>query len=171
MQVTWLSLKSFALRVSNMGNGNTALLFANQRLLALEEAGLPFELTVPALESVGEYHFGLQVLLIQNPATHLKRNIPILAFEEDKPAKFGVFPRHFDPKKDEVIWFESRTCHIFHTSQAWEEKDSEGNVVAVCMTGCRSNRLSCEITKFGKTDETTYRGGKTLEELGKHIPP
>ncbi|KAG0091396.1 hypothetical protein BGZ93_008839 [Podila epicladia] len=255
MQVTWLSLKSFFLRVSNMGNGNTALLFANQRLLALEEAGLPFELTVPALESVGEYNFEedgirrgkkpwlpnteactahpkvcprtgetilfnwrflekpfmfysvitpdgkrriwnapipgyseptmthdfaiterhsilLQVPLIQNPATHLKRNIPILAFEEDKPAKFGVFPRYFDPKKDEVIWFESRTCHIFHTSQAWDEKDSEGNVVAVCMTGCRSNRLPCEITKWGKTDETTYRGGKTMEELTKkHIPP
>lgn len=57
MQLTWLSVKSFVLRVSNMGNGNTALLFANQRLLALEEAGLPFELTVPALESVGEYNF------------------------------------------------------------------------------------------------------------------
>ncbi|KAF9426720.1 hypothetical protein BGZ94_006112 [Podila epigama] len=249
LQLSWLVLKSIVLRVSNMSNGNTALLFANSRLLALQEAGIPHEMTVPSLETIGEYNFEeegtrrkkpilpgteactahpkvcprtgetflfswrymerpfvfysvisadgkrriwdapipgykepsmshdfaitethtilLQVPLIMNPFTHLPRNSPILSFETNKPAKFGILPRYFDPKKDEVIWFETRACHMFHTSQAWDEKDADGNVVAVCMTGCRSNRLPSEVTKWGTTDTSNYRGGKTMEEYAK----
>ncbi|KAF9181505.1 hypothetical protein BGZ50_005477 [Haplosporangium sp. Z 11] len=89
---------------------------------------------------------------------------PIISFDPEAPARFGIFPRYFDSTKDEVIWFESRACHIFHTANAWDEKDAEGNVVAVCMTACRSERFVNDINLWQPTGPEGYGGGKTEKE-------
>lgn len=70
---------------------------------------------------------------------NLLKNRPVLAYESEKPARFGVFPRR-DPSA--VRWFETSACCIFHTANTWDEYDSEGNVVAVNMLACRLTSAS-----------------------------
>ena len=48
-------------------------------------------------------------------------------FFRDKPARFGLIPRH----GTEVRWFEAEPCYVYHTINAWEEGDE------VVMVGCR----------------------------------
>ncbi|KAG0367922.1 hypothetical protein BGZ54_002992 [Gamsiella multidivaricata] len=98
---------------------------------------------------------------------HMKEGKPIIAFDPSSPSHFGIIPRYFDSSKDEVIWFESRACHIFHTANAWEEKDANGNVVAVCMTACRSERFIADINLWQPTGTDGYGGGKTQAEYEK----
>ncbi|KAF9971336.1 Dixin [Actinomortierella ambigua] len=43
--------------VKDVGNGNTALTFAQSRVLALQEGGSPWEVEVPNLDTVGQYWF------------------------------------------------------------------------------------------------------------------
>lgn len=87
-----------------------------------------------------------------------------MAFDEREPAKFAVFPRHFNPKKgDKVKWFETPACHMFHTANAWEEKDENGNTIAVCFTACRSERFVSDLTLWAPGPDG-HSGGKTTEE-------
>jgi carotenoid cleavage dioxygenase-like enzyme len=55
-----------------------------------------------------------------------------IRFDKQAPSRFGVVPRH----GSEVRWFETRACYAYHTINAWEEQDADGNTV-VHMTGCR----------------------------------
>ena len=43
--------------VTNLSTANTALAFVGTRLLALGEAGVPYETSVPSLDTVGEWYF------------------------------------------------------------------------------------------------------------------
>lgn len=54
---------------------------------------------------------------------NLLKNRPFVSYDEDLPARFGVFPRT-DPS--EVKWFETSGCCIFHTANTW---DDDGPVV------------------------------------------
>ncbi|KAF9574425.1 hypothetical protein EC968_006585 [Mortierella alpina] len=102
-----------------------------------------------------------------DPVKHRKEGKPIMAFDSNSPTRFGVIPRYFDSTKDEVIWFEARACHIFHTANTWDEKDADGNVVAVCMTACRSERFISNINLWQPSTPGGYGGGKTTEEFQK----
>ncbi len=42
-------------------------------------------------------------------------------FFRDRPARFGLVPRH--GRGDEVRWFEAEPCYVYHTINAWEEGD------------------------------------------------
>ncbi|KAG0052784.1 hypothetical protein BGZ83_002138 [Gryganskiella cystojenkinii] len=95
---------------------------------------------------------------------HSKEGKPIFAFDPTVPSKFGIIPRYFDASKDEVRWFESLSCHIFHTANAWDERDAEGNIVAVCMTACRSARFVANVNQWQPTTANAFGGGKTAEE-------
>lgn len=46
----------------------------------------------------------------------------------DQPARFGVVPKH--GTGDQVRWFETDTCYIYHVVNAWEDGDE------VVMTAC-----------------------------------
>lgn len=46
----------------------------------------------------------------------------------DQPARFGVVPRR--GRGDEIKWFETDTCYIYHVINTWEEGDE------VIMTAC-----------------------------------
>ncbi|KAF9930817.1 hypothetical protein BGZ67_005601 [Mortierella alpina] len=102
-----------------------------------------------------------------DPVKHRKEGKPVIAFDSSSPARFGIIPRYFDSTKDEVIWFETRACHIFHTANAWDEKDSDGKVVAVCMTACRSERFISDINRWQPSTPGEHDGGKTAEEYQK----
>ena len=55
-----------------------------------------------------------------------------IAFHRDTPARFGVVPRH----GTEVRWFEAPSCYCYHTINAWEERNADGERVIV-LTACR----------------------------------
>ncbi|MGF1538301.1 MAG: carotenoid oxygenase family protein [Elainellaceae cyanobacterium] len=46
---------------------------------------------------------------------------PGLAFERDRPSRFGVMPRH--GTNDDIRWFESGSCYAFHVLNAFEDGD------------------------------------------------
>ena len=46
----------------------------------------------------------------------------------DQPARFGVAPRN--GRGDQIRWFETETCYIYHVANAWEDGDE------VVMTAC-----------------------------------
>ncbi|KAG0364871.1 hypothetical protein BGZ54_007076 [Gamsiella multidivaricata] len=221
-EMIWMSIKGAIYGLTNIANGNTALTFINNRLLALNEAGTPFETKVPSLDTVGDYYFEddghkrrkvwvpnteactahpkidpktgetiffswhipkpfvkysvisadgkrsvweetipgftkpcmmhdfaitstysimLKLPVFSDPVKNIKQKKAIVSFDESVPAYFGIIPRHFNCETDRVLWFEARGCMIFHTANAWDEKDADGNVVAVCMTACRAERL------------------------------
>jgi carotenoid cleavage dioxygenase len=54
---------------------------------------------------------------------------PVLMFERDLPARYGILPRHGG--NDDVKWFEMPAHYMYHTSNAWEDGDE------VVLHGCR----------------------------------
>lgn len=64
----------------------------------------------------------------------LKEGKRRVRFHPDKPSRFGVMPRHDDGSNCQ--WFELPACYIYHTVNAYEEVDKQGNTVVV-MTACR----------------------------------
>jgi carotenoid cleavage dioxygenase len=56
---------------------------------------------------------------------------PAFAFERDRPSRFGILPRHGDNQT--IRWFESPSCYVFHTLNAYESGD---NIILIaCRTG------------------------------------
>jgi len=64
----------------------------------------------------------------------MKRGEPMIAFESDRPSRFGILPRHGD--NSQIRWFEAPPCYIFHTLNAYEQGDE------VILVACRMNYTS-----------------------------
>lgn len=64
----------------------------------------------------------------------LKQGRRRVRFDRDRPARFGVMPRYDDGTG--CRWFTLPSCYIYHTINAHEERDGQGNTVVV-MTACR----------------------------------
>ncbi|KAF2679438.1 carotenoid oxygenase [Lentithecium fluviatile CBS 122367] len=88
---------------------------------------------------VSKHHTVILDLPLTLSPFNLLHNKPVVAYEPDKPSRFGVFPRR-DPSA--VRWFETAGCSIFHTANTWDEFDSEGDVAAVNMLTCRLTSAS-----------------------------
>ncbi|BFZ64965.1 hypothetical protein YB2330_006127 [Saitoella coloradoensis] len=65
------------------------------------------------------------------------KGVPMISFNPLRRARFGVFPRLYKAGEDEIIWFKTDACMIFHSANAWDEIDEKGEVNAVCMVACR----------------------------------
>jgi len=70
---------------------------------------------------------------------NLAKNKPIVFYEPEKPARFGIFPRHHP---ESVRWFETDGCLILHTANTWDEYNSAGGISAVSMLACRLTSAS-----------------------------
>ncbi|KAF9913182.1 hypothetical protein EC991_003642 [Linnemannia zychae] len=234
----WFYIKLSYYKITNIGDGNTALAFFGSRLLALHEGGKPVETAVPSLNTTGEYYFeedpdkkdkhavvtahpkidpktgelmffayslykpaafysvvsaegkrkvwrqkvdltkpsmmhdfattDTYSIMINCPMYFEVGNVlkgkPTLAYDPEAKARFGLIPRYFNDSRDKVFWFEARNCHIFHTANAWDEKDANGNIVAVCMTACRSDKFIRDINLWQPSGPDNYDGGKTEAE-------
>ncbi|KAI6837247.1 carotenoid oxygenase, partial [Hortaea werneckii] len=68
-----------------------------------------------------------------DPMNQLK-GLPPVAYDSSKPSRFGVFPR-WSPEN--VTWFETDACCIFHTANTWDSHNSTGAVSGVNMLACR----------------------------------
>jgi carotenoid cleavage dioxygenase-like enzyme len=70
---------------------------------------------------------------------NLAKNKPIVFYQPEKPARFGLFPRR---NPELVRWFETRGCCILHTANTWDEYDNTGDITAVSMLACRLTSAS-----------------------------
>ncbi|KAI6961369.1 carotenoid oxygenase, partial [Hortaea werneckii] len=69
-----------------------------------------------------------------DPMNQLK-GLPPVAYDSSKPSRFGVFPR-WHPEN--VTWFETDACCIFHTANTWDSHNNNtGAVSGVNMLACR----------------------------------
>lgn len=70
---------------------------------------------------------------------NMMRNKPVVAYDPTVNSRFGVFPRH---RPEQVRWFETKACCIFHTANTWEDTSidkptGELKINAVNMLACR----------------------------------
>lgn len=65
---------------------------------------------------------------------NLLKNRPVVEYDATKTSRLGVFQRHHP---EQVRWFETKACCIFHTANTWDEVDSNGTTQAVNMLVCR----------------------------------
>lgn len=67
-------------------------------------------------------------------------NKPVVSYDPTGRSRFGVFPR-WSP--DQVRWFETNPCCIFHTANTWDTiSKSSGQVTNVNMLACRLTSAS-----------------------------
>nr|WP_216595526.1 carotenoid oxygenase family protein [Myxosarcina sp. GI1] len=78
----------------------------------------------------------------------MQRGEPPLMFENNKPSRFGIVPRHSD--NSDIRWFETSACYVFHTLNAYEEGDE------VVLIACRMNSTNVltENTESALEDST-----------------
>ena len=71
---------------------------------------------------------------------NLSRGTPVVSYDPLGKSRFGVFPRHHP---DQVRWFETNPCCIFHTANAWETREKSLNLPAEETT---VHLLTCRLT-------------------------
>lgn len=101
---------------------------------------------------------------------NLAKNKPVIEYDATKPARFGVFPRHHP---EQVKYFETTACCIFHTANAWDDFDSSGQVETVHLLTCRLTS-ACLVFSAGNiaaprsTKKTTEAVRKTMPFFSKY---
>lgn len=88
---------------------------------------------------VSRHHTVILDIPLSLTPLNLAKNKPVVVYEPEKPARFGVFPRRHP---ELVRWFETDGCCILHTANTWDEYDSSNQVVAVNMLACRLTSAS-----------------------------
>ena len=69
--------------------------------------------------AITEHHTILMDLPMHADPELLRAGKVRVKFFRDKPARFGIIPRH--GKGTEIRWFEAGPCYVYHTINAWEE--------------------------------------------------
>ncbi|KAF3481704.1 carotenoid cleavage dioxygenase 1 [Arthroderma uncinatum] len=112
----------------------------------LEPQSPLLNIPVPGIKSAKMMHdFGVShehTVIIDLPLSldpvNLAYNKPVIAYEVDGCTRFGIFPRY---KPDQVRWFETAPCCIFHTTNTWESEGGEGGIDGLVL-----NMLVCRMT-------------------------
>ena len=104
---------------------------------------------VPGISSAKMMHdFGVSsthTIIMDLPLSldplNLAKNKPVVAYDPTCRSRFGVFPRH---RPQDVHWFETNSCCIFHTANSWNSTDPRS------MNGFQGlemvNMLACRLT-------------------------
>ena len=104
---------------------------------------------VPGISSAKMMHdFGVSsthTIIMDLPLSldplNLARNKPVVAYDPTSRSRFGVFPRH---RPQDVCWFETKPCCIFHTANSWNSTDPH---VKEGFPGLEMvNMLACRLT-------------------------
>ncbi|KAI9800740.1 MAG: hypothetical protein M1833_003156 [Piccolia ochrophora] len=93
---------------------------------------------------------------------NLARNKPVVSYDSMGKSRFGIFPRR---QPENVRWFETDACCIFHTANTWDEiAQSKGlsKLVAVNMLACRLTSASVVFSAGNIAAPTPSRN--TVEE-------
>ncbi|KAI9733418.1 MAG: hypothetical protein M1834_003502 [Cirrosporium novae-zelandiae] len=89
---------------------------------------------------VSSNHTVIMDLPLSLDPLNLLKGRPIVCYDPSYCSRFGVFPR-YDP--DQIRWFETKACCIFHTANTWDEIStlSGDQVVPIAV-----NMLVCRLT-------------------------
>jgi carotenoid cleavage dioxygenase-like enzyme len=89
---------------------------------------------------VSQSHTVIMDLPLSLDPRNLARGKPAVHYDPLGQSRFGVFPR-WHP--EEVRWFETSACCIFHTANTWDEiSPVNDEVMAVSMLACRMTSAS-----------------------------
>ncbi len=104
---------------------------------------------VPGIKSAKMMHdFGVSsthTIIMDLPLSldplNLAQNKPVVAYDPTGRSRFGIFPRY---QPQEVRWFETKPCCIFHTANSWTSIDSKAATGSPGME--MVNMLACRLT-------------------------
>ena len=71
---------------------------------------------------------------------NLAKNKPVVAYDPTGCSRFGIFPRRHP---EDVRWFETTACCIFHTANTWSTSTIGGSA---CLDTELINMLACRLT-------------------------
>ena len=107
---------------------------------------------VPGISSAKMMHdFGVSsthTIIMDLPLSldplNLAKNKPVVAYDPTSRSRFGVFPRY---RPQDVCWFETNPCCIFHTANSWNSTDPQSakgfpGLAMVNMLACRLTSAS-----------------------------
>ncbi|KAL9019590.1 MAG: hypothetical protein Q9185_003131 [Variospora sp. 1 TL-2023] len=111
-----------------------------------------FNAPVPGVQSAKMMHdFGVtksHSIIMDLPLSldplNLAKNKAVVAYDPTSPSRFGVFPRY---RPENIQWFETRACCIFHTANSWDTlltdpASGETQIESINMLACRLNSAS-----------------------------
>lgn len=92
---------------------------------------------------VSRQHTIIMDLPLSLDPTNSLRGKPVVEYDANGTSRFGVFPR-WHP--EQIRWFETRACSIFHTANSWEGSalvdEGRRTVATVEMLACRLTSAS-----------------------------
>ena len=97
---------------------------------------------------------------------NLAKNEPVVAYDPSAQSRFGIFPRY---NPEEVRWYETSPCCIFHTANTWDDisvnpSTGEEVVRSVSMLACRLTSASLVFSAGDIAVPTPRRSTVELEE-------
>lgn len=89
---------------------------------------------------VSKSHTIIMDLPLSLDPMNLARGKPVVAYDPTGVSRFGVFPRY---NPEQIYWYETNPCCIFHTANTWEttSKSSTGFLEQTSV-----NLLTCRLT-------------------------
>lgn len=131
-----------------------------------------FSMPVPGVKSPKMMHdFGasrnhtviLDLPLSLDPA-NLARGKPVLSYDSTGTSRFGVFPRY---RPDQVQWFETNPCVIFHTANCWDTTSQTVDINGANLSETSVNLLACRLTSAS----LVFSAGNLPTPAVKPVPP
>jgi carotenoid cleavage dioxygenase len=96
----------------------------------------------------------------------MKRGEPMLMFESDRSSRFGIVPRHGN--NSQIRWFETPSCYIFHTLNAYEDKDEvvliASRMSSTTVLGSKDTDSDADIPRLHRW-RFNLKTGKVQEEM------
>ena len=93
---------------------------------------------------------------------NLAKNKPVVAYDPTSRSRFGVFPRH---RPQDVRWFETNPCCIFHTANSWNSTNP--GLVNEFPSMETVNMLACRLTSAS----LVYSAGDLAAPIPTHEIP
>jgi len=107
---------------------------------------VPIEIPVPVMMhdfAITENYTIFMDLPVTIRPERMQQGQSMIMFESDRPSRFGILPRHGD--NSNIRWFESSSCYVFHTLNAYEQGDE------VVLIACRMSSTS--VLGFSDIDD------------------
>ncbi|OCT53873.1 putative lignostilbene dioxygenase [Cladophialophora carrionii] len=90
---------------------------------------------------VSFHHTVIMDLPLSLDPLNLAKNKPVVSYDPTSQSRFGIFPRHWP---QQIRWFKTKACCIFHTVNTWDEQVVNKATGKVEMTAV--NMLACRLT-------------------------
>ncbi len=104
---------------------------------------LPMGVMMHDFAITANYTIFMDLPMTFNPM-RMQKGEPGLMFEKDRASRFGIVPRHGD--NNDVRWFETPACFVWHTFNAYEQGDE------VILLACRVNSANMFATEDVESD-------------------